>query len=584
MFKFIFRFLSVFLILTNISYARGVEDYIDLQGLTKTGDDWQLISSEIKEEQGHIRLHLDRWLMYFLHWRPLTEEKKELSIEYVRDLLLNFWGQAINFELNDIEGKIEVCGHKGFFAEATFGKGAIYTRFLVWNCPRTNRQFIADCNINLKRGTPKELLEVQKSITRTVCCHQGGIPETIPGLDKKYQSSEWDLYFYVPENWRVADFTDEEWFPQGMSKDNGSLWTLLTDSEKHIELLWEDTDGDVSTELFDRFLKKIIAYSFSPEDSSEITDLKLGSLQKKDGYYLGEGIYKLKKNIRGSHLAYDYGFRGLLWKKEKRAYFVLASLIQLKEFWQRANDLTPSEQIFEHFLWNEVMPNIKVFNQEVEIKKSLRYGEDKDSDVESTDAIKLKAVFETIRNRRTVREFQTTPVPEEDIRKILDAARYAPTAGNVQPWKFVVIKDKARLDSLKNILQANWEQRVNSSPELDGEKKKSYIEGGKNAIEGVMTAPVYIMVFVDTTIYPQYALYDGCLAVENLMLCARALGYGSGFFTTYFPEEFVKSFVNAPDNLKFICATPIGIPREWPQMPPKKELDEFIIQESFEGE
>lgn len=366
MLKSIFRFLVFFLILINISYAKGIEEYIDLQGLIKTGDDWQLVSAEIKEEQGHIRLHLDRWLMYFLHWRPLTEEKKVLSIEYVRDLLLNFWGQAINFELNDIEGEIEICGHKGFFTEATFGRGAIYTRFLVWNCPQTNRQFIADCNINLGRGTPKELLEVQRSITRTVCCHQGGTSEEIPGLDKKYQSSEWNLSFYIPENWRTADFPDEEWFPQGMSKDNGSLWTLLTDSEKHIELLWEDTEGDISTELFNRFLKKIIAYSFSPEDSSEITDLELNSLQKKGGYYLGEGIYKLKKNIRGTYLVYEYGFRGVLWKKEKRAYFALASLIQLKEFWQRVNDLTPSERTFEHFLWNEAMSNIKVFNQEVD--------------------------------------------------------------------------------------------------------------------------------------------------------------------------------------------------------------------------
>jgi nitroreductase len=563
MLKFILHFLFISFISTNISYPKGIEDYIDLQGLTETGDDWQVISAEIEDRQGHIKLHQDKWLMYFLHWRSLTEEKKSLSIEYVRDLMLNFWGQAINFELNNIEGEIEVCGHKGFFTEGTFGKGAIYTRFIVWNCPQTNRQFIADCNINLRRGTSKELLEVQKSITQTICCHQGKASKVIPELAKKYQSSEWNLSFYMPENWRTADFTDEEWFPQGMSKDNGSVWTLLTDSEKHIELLWEKTEEDISPSLFDKFLKKIITYSFSAEDSSEITDLELTSLQRKDGYYLGEGIYKFKKNIRGSYLTYDYGFRGILWKKENRAYFTLASLIQLKEFWQRANDLTPSDVTFENFLWNEVIPYIKVFN--------------------STDNqdLKIEGVFETIRNRRTVREFRDTPVPEGDILKILDAARYAPTAGNVQPWKFVVIKDRARLDSLRVLLQADWERRVESKVDLDEDKRKSYIEGGKSAISNVMTAPVYIMVFVDTTVYPKYALYDGCLGVENLMLCARALGYGTGFFTTYFPEELIKSFVNAPDNLKFICATPIGVPKGWPKMPPKKELDEFIIQEGF---
>ncbi len=96
-----------------------------------------------------------------------------------------------------------------------------------------------------------------------------------------------------------------------------------------------------------------------------------------------------------------------------------------------------------------------------------------------------------------------------------------------------------------------------------------------------MSAPVYILIFVDTTAYPEYALYDSCLAVENLMIMARAAGYGTGFFTTYFPENVIKKFVNAPQNLKFICATPIGIPERWPETPSKKGLREFIIWGRF---
>lgn len=192
-------------------------------------------------------------------------------------------------------------------------------------------------------------------------------------------------------------------------------------------------------------------------------------------------------------------------------------------------------------------------------------------------------LLKTIRERRTVRKYKPHPVPDEHLKKILDAARYAPTAGNAQPWKFVVIQDRSRLDSLSQVLLKSWEHRIAAHEGLDNEKKKSYIESGREAIKDAMTAPVYIMVFVDTTAYPKYALYDGCLAVENLMLAAKALGYGTGFFTTYFPEEAVKPFVKAPDNLQLVCTTPIGIPEEWPEMPEKKNLDEFIIYESFEG-
>ncbi|KPL04424.1 MAG: hypothetical protein AMJ90_00950 [candidate division Zixibacteria bacterium SM23_73_2] len=207
-----------------------------------------------------------------------------------------------------------------------------------------------------------------------------------------------------------------------------------------------------------------------------------------------------------------------------------------------------------------------------------------DSDEAESNSLKVKAVFEVIGTRRTVREFQGTSVPQEHIIKILDAARYAPTAGNVQPWKFVVIQKRSRLESLSELLQTSWEQKIKTHPELEEEKRNLYVTGGKEAIQKAMTAPVYIIVLVDTSVYPQYALYDGCLAVENLMLAARSMGYGTGFFTTYFEGGVVKSFLNAPENLKFICATPLGIPLEWPPMPEKKYLEEFIVYESFDEE
>jgi nitroreductase len=196
------------------------------------------------------------------------------------------------------------------------------------------------------------------------------------------------------------------------------------------------------------------------------------------------------------------------------------------------------------------------------------------------DSLKIEAVFETIRTRRTVREFDGSPVPEEHITKILDMARYAPTAGNVQPWKFVVMQNPKSLATLSDSLKGWWIAKVKTR-QFEEEKEKEYIEGGKEQIDKIMTAPIYVLVFVDTTVYPEYALYDGCLAVENLMIAARALGYGTGFFTTFFPEKNVCALVKAPQNYRFICATPIGRPSKWPSMPEKKPLEEFILQERF---
>jgi acetylornithine deacetylase/succinyl-diaminopimelate desuccinylase-like protein len=98
-------------------------------------------------------------------------------------------------------------------------------------------------------------------------------------------------------------------------------------------------------------------------------------------------------------------------------------------------------------------------------------------------------------------------------------------------------------------------------------------ESVKKTLENVISAPVYIAVLVDSSAkYADYILYDGTLAAGNLMIAARALGYGTSFFTTFFPEEKMKKFFNIPAQYKLICFTPVGIPEEWPETPPKKSL------------
>ena len=96
--------------------------------------------------------------------------------------------------------------------------------------------------------------------------------------------------------------------------------------------------------------------------------------------------------------------------------------------------------------------------------------------------------------------------------------------------------------------------------------------GRINIDEGqAFSAPVYVAILVDSEArYPDYVLYDGTLAAENLVIAARALGYGTGFFTTFFPEKQMKIFFGIPDRYRLICFTPIGKPAEWPERPRKR--------------
>ena len=187
-----------------------------------------------------------------------------------------------------------------------------------------------------------------------------------------------------------------------------------------------------------------------------------------------------------------------------------------------------------------------------------------------------------IKNRRTVRKFKPVAVPKEYILKILDAARFAPSAGNQQPWKFLVVQDRKKLDELRKEALGWYIERYKAKQKPNQEELSKTKEKLQTMLKNVLSAPVYVAILVDSTAkYPDYIVYDGTLAAGYLMIAARALGYGTGFFTTFFPEEKIKKFFKIPGFYRLICFTPIGVPYEWPNTPPKKKLADLVIFESF---
>lgn len=102
-------------------------------------------------------------------------------------------------------------------------------------------------------------------------------------------------------------------------------------------------------------------------------------------------------------------------------------------------------------------------------------------------------IFETIRSRRSVREYKADPIPREDIEKVLDAARMAPTSGNQQPWMFLVIEDGEKIARLKDACIAAALDRHKDDEEYKGEEAQAKLE---KRVEGyyarVFSVPVYI--------------------------------------------------------------------------------------------
>ncbi len=190
-------------------------------------------------------------------------------------------------------------------------------------------------------------------------------------------------------------------------------------------------------------------------------------------------------------------------------------------------------------------------------------------------------IWDVFKYRRSVRKYRPDAVPEKNIVKIIDAARLAPTSGNQQPWIFLVVRDKDKIARMKESCLkealARFDQR-----ETKTETEEQFENKYRSRLDGYFSAPVYIVVLTDNqSQYPDYNHWDGPLAAGYLMLAARALGYGTVHITDVIPDNVTRTVLGIPDRYTRVCITPVGIPVEWPESPPKKKLEKFIAYESL---
>jgi hypothetical protein len=338
---------------------------LDLNGLRSRGDDWTVIKHGISSSGGQIKLIQDKWLMYFLHWKPLTEERKKISVEYVRKLLLSLWGPNMPFTILGDGGETRVGPHQAFYIDGTIYDGKIRTRFIVWNCPETNRQFIADCNINKMRGTLNHLLKLQFKITSTISCHGEPTNHSHPGLTQKYSSEPFKLSFFIPPTWRTNEFRYPKWYPEGLSLSKGSLWTLPTESVKYVELLWHHSSKKVSIPLFQKFIKQMEGESYGFEKVNyKMSRIEINQIRENQAVLEADLRFDINSKFKDQSGKIweekdSYTGKAYFWKHRSTIYLLLAALISRQNMWGLEVDLSPDEKALENYLKKEVLPNVK---------------------------------------------------------------------------------------------------------------------------------------------------------------------------------------------------------------------------------
>lgn len=186
-------------------------------------------------------------------------------------------------------------------------------------------------------------------------------------------------------------------------------------------------------------------------------------------------------------------------------------------------------------------------------------------------------VFEAIKTRRSIRKYKPDPVSDEDLQKIIEAAHWAPSWGNTQCWRFIVVRDtdiKARVG--KTLYKVRFE---------DG-----WLDNA--AVQAIAQAPVLIVVCAQkglagfnpdgtpVTDREDWLLFDIALCVQNLTLAARALGLGTVIVGDFDHHE-ASAILGVPEGYTVVTMTPLGYPGHAGQLPPRKELTDIIYTDKF---
>jgi len=174
-------------------------------------------------------------------------------------------------------------------------------------------------------------------------------------------------------------------------------------------------------------------------------------------------------------------------------------------------------------------------------------------------------MLDAIGQRLAVRRFLPTAVPEAHVRRILDAAQGAPSSPESGHWRFLVVRDRAKLDRLKTEA-VKWYAADRARAALPGWEvgAAEAREAFRAYMDSALSAPVYVAVLVDRLASnPESVARDGALAAGMLMVAAHSLGYGTGS-VAYLHEDGVRSLLGVPDRYRLICFTSIGVPAASP--------------------
>src|SRR5262245_5984729 len=199
--------------------------------------------------------------------------------------------------------------------------------------------------------------------------------------------------------------------------------------------------------------------------------------------------------------------------------------------------------------------------------------------------METERLLKIIQHRRSVRVYKRGKVTDAQLKTILEAARWAPSGANTQPWEFVVTRDRKKMRLVREIYSREWRERKREDPVHYKGLKKDYV-GDVSVLLLVCgdarTKQVYL-----TTRQPadREKLFQASIAnaVQQLMLAAASMNFGTVWVSVREEvEPELRALFKVPTELRLLWVVPIGHARAWPKAKPRRPVSAFIHYEVYD--
>jgi len=167
-------------------------------------------------------------------------------------------------------------------------------------------------------------------------------------------------------------------------------------------------------------------------------------------------------------------------------------------------------------------------------------------------------LMEAIEKRYSVRSYQDREVDEYTLRRVMEAARLAPSAKNRQEWKFIIVRDETKKVRM-----------------VDVAKGQEFVKNAAAIIAGVSTETSYTM----TCGVPARHI-DIAIAMEHIALAATSYGLGTCWIGAFYQDR-ARKLLDVPENCEVVSLMTLGYPEGEPAEKTRKNIDDIVCYEEF---